>query len=117
MITVGTVLSLTPQISDNDEITLDISPVITNLVSVESAGSAGTTTAPILDIKQSSSLIRVKNGETIIIGGLIQDKDTETSRGIPLLGDIPLLGRAFRGNFKSHRKTELVIFLTPTILE
>lgn len=116
LITVGTILSITPQISDDGEITLDISPVITSLVGIESSQN-GLTTAPILDVKQSSSLIRVQDGETIIIGGLIQDKTTSTKRAIPLLGDVPLLGKAFRGMTESTQKTELIIFLTPKIVD
>lgn len=117
MITVGTILSITPQISDDNQITLDVSPVITSLVGVESAGGNSTTTAPVLDIKQSSSLIRVRDGETIIIAGLIQDKTSKSVRGIPILGDVPLLKRVFRGQLDSKQQTELVIFLTPTIVE
>ena len=117
MITVGTILSITPQISDDDLITLDVSPVITSLVGVESAGGNSATTAPVLDIKQSSSLIRVRDGETIVIAGLIQDKTTKSVKGIPILGDIPLLKRVFRGQLDSKQQTELVIFLTPTIVE
>jgi type II secretory pathway component GspD/PulD (secretin) len=120
MITVGTVLSITPQISREGQITLDVSPVITSLAGVESSGGDETgskVTAPILDIKQSSSLIRVKNGETVIIGGLIQDKVNNTKRQIPVLGDIPLVGRIFRGTFKAKQRVELVIFLTPTIVD
>ncbi len=95
----------------------DVSPVITSLVSIESAGGAGATTAPVLDIKQSSSLIRVMNGETIVIGGLIQEKTASSDRRVPVLGGIPLLGRAFRGTTEIKQNTELVIFLTPTIVE
>ena len=119
MITVGTVLSITPQISSDGQITLDVSPVITSLAGIESSGASdgSKVTAPILDIKQSSSLIRVKNGETVIIGGLIQEKANKTNRQIPVLGDIPLVGRIFRGSFKSKQRVELIIFLTPTIVE
>ena len=118
LITEGTILVITPQISSNGWITLDVTPVITRLAGVESSGSAANfVSAPILDIKQSSSLIRVKDGETIIIGGLIQDKSTKTVRQIPFLGDIPLLGKLFRGTFQSKQKNELIIFLTPHLVE
>jgi type II secretory pathway component GspD/PulD (secretin) len=62
-------------------------------------------------------LIRVKNGETVIIGGLIQDKVNKTNRQIPVLGDIPLVGKIFRGTFQSKQRVELIIFLTPTIVD
>jgi MSHA type pilus biogenesis protein MshL len=115
-ITVGTILSITPQISDDRWISLDISPVITSLVAVR-ISPGGTTTAPELDIKQASTLVRVRSEETIVIGGLIQDTHATTVRKIPLIGDIPGLGLLFRGKFDSKQKRELVIFLTPRIVD
>jgi MSHA biogenesis protein MshL len=115
-ITVGTILSITPQIATNGWISLDISPVITSLVAIRISPS-GTTTAPELDIKQASTLVRVRSEETIVIGGLIQDVHATTRRKIPVLGDIPGLGVLFRGKFESKSKRELVIFLTPRIVE
>jgi len=116
IITVGTILSITPQISTNGYVTLDISPVITSLLDTKSSAD-GSTTAPVLDIKQASTLVRVNNGDTIVIGGLIQTSSAKTTRKIPLLGDIPLLGKLFQGKFDAKQKKELVIFLTPTIVQ
>jgi MSHA biogenesis protein MshL len=116
MITVGTILSLTPQISTNGWITMDVSPVITSLVRQEQSPNR-TTTAPVLDIKQASTLIRVRDGDTIVIGGLIKDESARIQRRVPLLGDIPGLGILFRGTFDSKKKTELVIFVTPRLVE
>jgi len=116
-ITIGTVLSLTPQISEDGWITMDISPVITRLVDTVSATTGGTvTTAPEVDIKQTSSLVRIREGTTVVIGGLIQNERYKTTRKVPILGDIPILGYAFRGVFENKRRTELVIFITPTIV-
>jgi MSHA biogenesis protein MshL len=116
VVTVGTILSITPQISTNGWITLDVSPVITSLVATEVSPNR-TTTAPVLDIKQASSLVRLRDGETIVMGGLIQNSTAKTIRKIPLIGDIPLLGKLFQGNFTANQKKELVIFLTPTIVQ
>ena len=78
---------------------------------------AGTvTTAPEVDIKQTSSLVRIREGTTVVIGGLIQNEHYKTRRKVPILGDIPLLGYFFRGVFDNKRRTELVIFITPTIV-
>jgi MSHA biogenesis protein MshL len=116
-ITIGTVLSLTPQISEDGWITMDISPVITRLVDTVRATTSGTvTTAPEVDIKQTSSLVRIREGTTVVIGGLIQNERYKSTRKIPLLGDIPILGYPFRGVFENKRRTELVIFITPTIV-
>lgn len=113
-ITIGTVLSLTPQISDDGWITMDISPVITRLV--DSVAGPDGATAPEVDIKQTSSLVRMKENSTVIIGGLIQNERHKTERRVPILGDIPVIGYPFRGTFENKRRTELVIFITPTIV-
>ncbi|MCP5523371.1 MAG: secretin N-terminal domain-containing protein [Verrucomicrobiales bacterium] len=115
-ITVGTILSITPQIAEDEWITLDISPVLTSLVAVELSPTE-TTTAPVLDIKQASTIVRVRNGSTIVMGGLIQDSKSRTVRKIPIAGDIPLLGKLFQGRYEASRKKELVIFVTPRIVQ
>jgi type II secretory pathway component GspD/PulD (secretin) len=61
-------------------------------------------------------MVKVKNGQTIVIAGLITDKISESTRKVPLLGDIPLLGNIFRQTVQDKTKSELVIFLTPFIL-
>ncbi|MCC7377535.1 MAG: hypothetical protein IT581_22940 [Verrucomicrobiales bacterium] len=113
-VTISTILSLTPQISEDGWITMDISPVITRLVST--ASGPDESTAPEVDIKQASSLVRIPQGATVVIGGLIQNERHKTTRKIPVLGDIPGLGYAFRGIYDDTRKTELVIFITPTVV-
>lgn len=114
-ITIGTVLSLTPQISEDGWVTMDISPVITRLVAT--ATGPDQSTAPEVDIKQASSIVRIKQGSTVVIGGLIQNEHYKTTRKVPGLGDVPLLGLPFRGSFDDIRKTELVIFITPTVVD
>jgi MSHA type pilus biogenesis protein MshL len=114
-ITVGTVLSITPQVSSDGLITLDITPAVSRLVRTDTSAS-GQTNAPVIDIRQASSLVRLRDGATIIMGGLVQDGTTTTHRKIPILGDIPLLGKAFSGDYKTADRTELVFFLTPRII-
>jgi MSHA type pilus biogenesis protein MshL len=123
-ITVGTILSITPQISDDDWISLDISPVLTSLKAVvsfsgngsSSPGSATSATAPDLDTKQTSALVRVRDGTTVVLGGLIQTQEAKNNTKIPILGDIPLMGKLFSGTFRFKQKQELVIFITPHIV-
>ncbi|MCA9470685.1 MAG: hypothetical protein MRJ96_03655 [Nitrospirales bacterium] len=115
-VTVGLVLSVTPQISDDGWIMMDVTPIISRLREIATSPQQ-TATAPILDVKQSSGLVRLKDGEMVIIGGLIQDEVSETERKVPLLGDIPWLGRLFKGTYKITAKSELVIFLQPRIVE
>jgi type II secretory pathway component GspD/PulD (secretin) len=114
-VTVGTILSITPQISEDGWITMDISPVLTSLDGILSSPS-GTATAPQLNTKQASTLVRVRDGSTVILGGLIRTENAKSERKVPLLGDIPLLGKLFTGTFSAKLKTELVIFVTPTIV-
>jgi MSHA type pilus biogenesis protein MshL len=114
-ITVGTILAITPQVSIDDWVTLDISPVLTSLLEVRKSPS-GSTTAPVLDIKQASTLIRVRDGSTIVMGGLIQTSQANTRRKVPVAGDIPVLGKLFTGRFDAAQKRELVMLITPRIV-
>lgn len=66
---------------------------------------------------QDGPLIRVRDGVTIVMGGLVQDNATTTRRKVPILGDIPLLGKAFTGKYETKERTELVFFLTPRIIQ
>jgi MSHA type pilus biogenesis protein MshL len=122
-ITIGTILSITPQVSEDDWISLDISPVLTRLNQVVTlAGTGGASggsgaTAPDLDTKQESTLVRVRDGTTVVIGGLIQTQTARNDTKIPLLGDIPYLGKLFTGTFRFKQKKELVIFVTPHIVQ
>ena len=114
-ITVGTILSITPQISDVDWVSLDISPVLTSLIRTEESPSK-TATAPILDTKQASTLLRVRDSTTVVLGGLIQTQKANAQKKVPLLGDIPWFGKLFTGTYRASEKKELVIFVTPHIV-
>ena len=120
VVTEGIVMALTPQIAANGWIMMDISPIITRVTSVERVldnNGNVTSSSPNLDIRQTSSLVRMQNGNTIAIGGLMQNTDSETSRSVPFLGEIPLLGNFFRGEYKVNRKKELLIFLTANMVD
>jgi MSHA type pilus biogenesis protein MshL len=111
----GLVLTVTPQISENGEITMDVSPVLTNITGTD-VSPDGLSNAPILDIKQTSTLVRMFDGETIVVGGLIQQGVSSTRRAVPLLGDIPGLGTLFSATYDRDVARELVIFLTPRVI-
>ena len=114
-ITVGTVLSITPQIASDGLVTLDITPAVSRLVRTETSAT-GNTNAPVIDIRQASSIVRVRDGATVIMGGLVQNSSNSTRRKVPLLGDIPLLGKAFTSTSKGAERTELIFFVTPRII-
>lgn len=116
---VGISLGVTPQIDENGVVTLHIVPVITDLVGFKTFTQDNDSwEIPIIDMRATDSIVRARNGSTIILGGLILEKLDENQTGIPVLGDIPYLGQAlFSGQSKEVEKRELVIMLNPTIIE
>lgn len=120
VVTEGIVLALTPQIANNGWIMLDVSPVITRVSSISrvlEANGQVRSSAPNLDIRQASSLVRLRDGETVVIGGLIQDEASDTERGIPGVENIPVAGNLFKGNYQFRGKKELVMFLTARLVD
>lgn len=114
-ITIGTILAVTPQIDGDRMITLDVLPAITRLQAIVTSPD-GRQTAPVTEVKQASTIVRLRDGETAIIGGLISEETAETERRIPLLGKLPVIGAAFRSKANLRARTELVIFLTPRLV-
>jgi type II secretory pathway component GspD/PulD (secretin) len=114
-ITIGTILAVTPQIDDARMITLDVLPAITRLQAIVMSPD-GRQTAPVTEVKQASTIVRLRDGETAIIGGLISEETGDTTRAVPVLGKMPLVGGAFRSTGKIRARTELVIFLTPRLV-
>jgi len=115
-VTEGVLLSVTPQISADGLITMDVMPVINKIVGVDTSPS-GLSNAARVATTQTSTLVRLKDGETAVIGGLIEQDDSETGRNVPGLGDIPGVGVLFRGKYSSKVRRELVIFITPHLIE
>lgn len=109
----GIILKIKPQISEGEYIKLDI------YQEISAVKDFGTATAPNLGSTKRSAKtsVVVKNTDTVIIGGLIQDTDQVTESKIPLLGDIPLLGWLFKTKRTTHDKTNLLIMLTPRIIK
>jgi MSHA biogenesis protein MshL len=112
---VGLFLDVTPQIDDNGTITMQIHPSVSEKIK-DSISPDGKSTKPVIDVREVDSIIKVKNGQTIVIAGLITDKISDRTRRVPILGDIPLFGNIFRQTVQDKSKSELVIFLTPFIL-
>jgi type II secretion system protein D len=112
---VGIKLLVTPIINPdgfvNMEIETEISSVAPSSISVGSGVSL-----PILSKRNARTSVTVKDGETIIIGGLITNRETDSENKVPLAGDIPILGNLFRATVKTHTKTELLMVLTPHVI-
>ena len=113
-VSLGVNLSVTPQISADGWAMLNITPSVTRLIGT-AVSPRGDSTAPILDVSEATTMVRVRSGELVILGGLIQEESTDTNRRVPGLGDVPVFGNAFKSTYKSGRRKELVIFLAPTI--
>lgn len=117
-ISVGIVLDVLPQISSQNVLTMNIRPVVTSLDRVETFTAADGTTArfPVTSRREGDTMARVRNGETIVIGGLMQNQRTRNVSGVPVLKDIPLLGKLFTHVDDVDKRVELVVFLTPTVI-
>ncbi len=113
-ITEGVVLSVTPQISADGVIHMSINPTITERAGV--ATSRLGDTVPIVNVRETDSLVRVRQGETIVIAGMMQDSTNTEIVKVPVLGDVPVVGNLFKRTEKTRRKTDLVILLTPTVM-
>jgi general secretion pathway protein D len=112
---VGITLRLTPQILESDVVKLDVFQEIST-VSGESQSIGTVVVGPTTNKRSATTSVLVRDGETSVIGGLIRDNVTIGERKIPLLGDIPVLGWLFKFRTKRIEKTNLLIFLTPTIV-
>ena len=112
--TVGLKLTVVPQVNKEGYVTLNVAPSYSDLVPSESISkdqeSYDTVTRAV------STLVRVKSGQTVVLGGLLQSSEKETVTKVPVLGQIPVLGWLFSSKVKSKSTTDLVIFLTPTVL-
>lgn len=113
-LTTGIQLSVTPTINADGRVTLKVMPTVSKPAAA--AVSAGATGAPAVDTRQAETNVLVRDGETIVIGGLITDSISNTEGKIPLLGDIPILGWLFKKKTVKRERVELLIFVTTKIM-
>lgn len=113
----GVLLDITPEIDDNGMITLKINPSVSDTINTTTSGDGTRTMPPDLVRRQIASVIRVKDGEHAILGGLISSKEGIESNKVPILGDIPILGYAFNREKNIKTTEELVLIITPHIIE
>ena len=112
----GVLLDITPEISDNDTITLKINPSLSETRTNMKTDSSSRTMPPDLNRRQLSSVVTVKDGNRIILGGLINTRNTMESNKVPILGDIPVLSYLFKYEEKIKEVQELVIVIEPHII-
>ncbi len=103
-------LRVKPHIINSEYIMLDVSPKADFQNGFTPDGT------PIISTRKATTVVKIKNGQTIVIGGLIRDSIIQSQTKVPILGDIPLLGLLFKNKKTSKAKTELIVFITPTII-
>ena len=113
-IDIGIILDVTPQIAEDGTIIMNIHPSITDKTG-EKTTPDGKSTFPLLSVRETDTTVRVRDGQTIIIAGLMQEKNEENYTGVPVLQSLPLLGGLFRYKTGTKRISELVIMITPTL--
>jgi len=119
---VGFVMSVTPQINQNGNVSLNVRPTLTRVLDfvVDPAprlsGSDFDNLVPQLSVKEIESLLEVADGQTVVIGGLMQDSVNKQRDGVPILSRLPLVGDLFSYRDDTVTKSELVLFLRPTVI-
>jgi general secretion pathway protein D len=107
----GVLMQVTPHINQGGLVTLDVQ------VEVSVPGTAAAGEAPPIDTRSIQTLVNVQSGQTMVMGGLIQDAKQNTSQGLPLLSRIPIIGGLFGEQKLGNNRSELVMFITPRVVE
>jgi len=116
--TFGNTLIVRPSINKDNFITLAVKPEISNKVSdFHFTFNGADVTSPIIDKRTLDSNVLIKSGDTLALGGLISDQTSKARTKVPVLGDIPVLGYAFQSHDNERHKRNLLIFVTPTIID
>lgn len=120
-IPIGVVMNVTPQINENGKVTLNVRPTITDTfgdpVVDPNPDVAGRSSIPQLRVREMESVMQIDSGETAVLGGLMQDKLSKSTDSVPGISRVPVLGKLFSSKADTVRKSELVIFLRPTVIE
>jgi len=110
---VGISLVVTPHISPNNRIKLTLHPIVSDFSGVYVGPN---NERPYIDTREATTQVQLADGETVVIGGLIKQREVDTVDKVPFLGDIPLLGLIFRHKRKELETTDLLIFVTASIV-
>jgi type II secretory pathway component GspD/PulD (secretin) len=118
---VGIILQVTPFITSDNMVEMILAPQISEVDPSQSQAIAYTTngqaiTAPYIDIRSANTVVVTPDGQTVVIGGMMQNSRSSTDSKIPILGDIPLIGALFHHKLSANTKTELIILLTPYVV-
>lgn len=113
---VGILLQVTPQVNPDGLVTMTVHPEISDLSKSKEVKISEGVTSPVIERNSADTTVAVAHGQTVVIGGLIREAEETTVNSLPLLGDIPLLGALFRHEEHVKEKRELMIFLTPYVV-
>ena len=122
-VSVGLVVSVTPQISANDTVTLNIRPTITSVArevpdpNPDLKKASISNLVPVIRTREIESIMRIPSGSIAILGGLMEDRIDYQNQRVPLAGQVPLVGEVFNNRNNASQKTELVIFLRPIVIK
>ncbi len=114
---VGIILNVTPFIGANGLVEMIIQPQISSVSPTEKQSLSADVSAPYINVRSADTVVITPDSQTVVIGGLISNTKSSADKKVPVLGDIPLLGNLFKSKSKSDAKTELLIFLTPHIIQ
>jgi type II secretory pathway component GspD/PulD (secretin) len=107
---IGIILLVRPWVNSSNEVTLRIHPVVSTITAISSGNLPQTST------REAETVVRVKDGQTMVIGGLIRDEMSKVVQSVPLLSRLPLVGELFKNRTNDHRHSEIMVFITPHII-
>jgi MSHA type pilus biogenesis protein MshL len=117
----GVLIGIVPFINEQGEISLTVTPIVSDLVnllekSIGQVGNQTTISLPTIDLKEMSTTVKVRDGQMVVIGGLISKKENIQDDKVPILGDIPWVGMLFTKKKKEESRSELVVVLQPKLV-
>ena len=113
----GIILHVTPRISANNFVNLTVEPEVSRVFdTVTKVVNGSTSQADEYDVRRMETKVMIPSGNTLVLGGLVQDDTRTANTKVPILGDIPGIGHAFRSDSKQRQKNNLLVFITPTIV-
>jgi general secretion pathway protein D len=114
---VGVVMTVTPQINRIGHVNINVRPTVSRVVGLANDPTPGLESQiPIIQVREMESMLQIVSGNTAILGGLMQDEALKNTDKVPVLSRLPIFGKLFTGHNDASRKTELVIFLRPTVI-
>jgi type IV pilus secretin PilQ/predicted competence protein len=109
---IGVKLTVKPRVSESGEIIMSVHPEISEILEYRGQFNE----RPVTSTREASTEVRIKDGETLIIGGLVREADVREETKVPFLGDVPVLGEFFKHHTNTKQKVDLVVFVTPHLL-